>query len=139
MNTQQNDDEKFEKFLRQFRPRAPEPLLIEPLEHVGKRRMTFAVWAAAVAAMVVLAVVMFTIKHGFQEAGSPATVQNSAGGVEQITSQPPLTIASANAVLAQAPSVKAAVDQIAFKPESTRLPKGKYSALAVLSEEKIKL
>ena len=137
MNMQSNDDEKFEKFLRQFQPRAPEPLRIDQQEPARMRPFMFAAWAAAAAVSVVVIAVTFITWRGSKQAG-PQDVTRNAAGVE-LTSQQPLTISSANALLAQAPSVKAAVDQMALHPQSTQLPKGKYSALAVLSEEKIKL
>ena len=75
--------------------------------------------------------------HHLLRHASPDLARDSAP--VELTRQEPLTIASANALLAQAPSVKAAVDQIAFSSQSTQVPKGQHSALAVLSEEKIKL
>jgi hypothetical protein len=49
--------------------------------------------------------------------------------------QQPLTVGSANDLLAHAPSVEAALDRVPFHPPSTPLPRGKQSALAVLSED----
>jgi hypothetical protein len=57
---------------------------------------------------------------------------------EKPTKQP-LTMAAANALLAQSPSVEAAFDQIAFHSQSRQLPKGKQSALSVLSQGNNKL
>src|SRR5215510_5191478 len=119
MNMQPNDDEKFENFLRQFQPRAPRPL-IEPLERVRQRPLRFVGWAAAVAAMV-LVVLISTVQRGPEKTGSTVTIENSAGA-DQLTSQQSLTIAGANAALAQAPSVKAAIDQMTFQAESRPLP-----------------
>jgi hypothetical protein len=51
----------------------------------------------------------------------------------------PLTMRSANAWLATEPSFKAAVDDLAFRFQTSPLPKGKQSAIAVLSKEKIRL
>jgi hypothetical protein len=51
----------------------------------------------------------------------------------------PLTMRSANALMAKAPSLKALVDDMAFHSQSIPLPTGKRSAVAVLGEEKIKL
>ncbi|MFZ0279636.1 MAG: hypothetical protein WA254_06135 [Candidatus Sulfotelmatobacter sp.] len=45
----------------------------------------------------------------------------------------------ANAWLAAAPSFKAAVDDLAFRPQTSPLPQGKQSAVAVLSKEKTRL
>ena len=49
-----------------------------------------------------------------------------------------LTMREANALLASAPSYKAAVDSMAFHNQGS-FPKDKQSALAVLAKEKIKL
>jgi hypothetical protein len=132
-----NDDDKFESFLREFRPRRPRPLTIDGLEPGRSRRFVLRAWAGAAAAIVVAAILLFIAKHGQKQPGTPDTARNSAP--VELTSPEPLTIASANALLAQAPSVKAAVDQMAFSPQSAQVPEGKHSALAVLSEEKIKL
>jgi len=51
----------------------------------------------------------------------------------------PLTMRSANALVAKAPSFKAMVDDMAFRSQNIPLPKGKRSAVAVLGKEKIKL
>jgi hypothetical protein len=58
---------------------------------------------------------------------------------EHLVNPHPLTIRDANALLATAPSFKAAVDGMAFQSKAISLPKDKRSALAVLSEEKNKL
>ncbi len=132
-----NDDDKFESFLREFRPRRPRPLTINGLEPGRRRRFVHRAWAGAAAVIVVAAILFFIAKHGQKQPGTPDTARNSAP--VEFASPEPLTIASANALLAQAPSVKAAVDQMAFSPQSAQVPEGKHSALAVLSEEKIKL
>jgi hypothetical protein len=51
----------------------------------------------------------------------------------------PLTMRSANAWLATAPSFKAAVDDLAFRSQTSPLPQGTQSAVAVLSKEKSRL
>jgi hypothetical protein len=60
-------------------------------------------------------------------------------GTEQLVTTPPLTIRGANALLATAPTFKAAVDEMAFSSRTTPLPKDKHSALTELSKEKTKL
>jgi hypothetical protein len=126
-----DDDEKFEQFLRQFRPRAPQPLPIEKQERASKLRFVF-VGSAAVAA-VILAVALIVY---FQ----PNTADNTKDlAVKPLTDPQELTIGSANALLAQKPSLKAVVDEMAFKSQSTPPSKGMQSALAVLSKENIKL
>jgi hypothetical protein len=51
----------------------------------------------------------------------------------------PLTMRDANALLATAPSYKAALDEMAFHHQPSTVPKDKQSGLAVLAKEKIKL
>jgi len=51
----------------------------------------------------------------------------------------PLTMRSANALMAKAPSFKTMVDDMAFRSQTVPLPKGKRSAVGVLGKEKIKL
>jgi hypothetical protein len=51
----------------------------------------------------------------------------------------PLTMRDANALLATAPSYKAALDELAFHRQRSTVAKGKQSGLAVLAKEKIKL
>jgi hypothetical protein len=130
------EDERFERYLKQFRPLPPETLQIEKHERATRLPFVFAKWtavAAAAAAMLIAAVLTNQSRlkptHSPSGTGSPATV-------ERLTS---LTIGSANGLLARAPSVKAAVDQVAFRSQTTPLSKGTQSALAVLSKENIKL
>lgn len=130
------DDEQFEHYLKQFRPLDPERLPTEKYARVSRRRFVFAAWAAAAAA--VLAVVLLTTLRR----PKPAHLAHDTStlvSAEQLTSRLPLTIGTANALLAQSPSVKATLDQMAFQPQSTQIPKGKHSALAVLSKENTKL
>ena len=132
----QNDDEKFEKFLRQFQPRKPEPLPIEKQERSSRRRLVFGAWAAAAAAVLIAAVLVMRPGPGPTQSqpGSEAVANR-----EHLTNPQTLTIGSANALLAQKPSVKAVVDEMAFKSQSTQPSKGMQSVLAVLSRENIKL
>ena len=130
------EDERFERYLKQFRPLAPETLQIEKHERATRLPFVFAKWTTVAAAMLIAAVLTNQSRlkptHSPSGTGSPATV-------ELLTSSQPLTIGSANRLLARAPSVKAAVDQVAFQSQATPLSKGTQSALAVLSKENIKL
>jgi hypothetical protein len=58
--------------------------------------------------------------------------------MEEFGNPPPLTIASANALLESAPSFKAAIDNMAFQQESKPISEGRYSLLALLSKEDVK-
>jgi hypothetical protein len=68
----------------------------------------------------------------------PNTARDVAFAERHAPSEP-LTMRSANAWLATAPSFKAAVDDLAFRSQTSPLPQGKQSAVAVLSKEKIRL
>lgn len=136
-NDNNNNDAKFESFLRQFRPRRPRPLAIDILKRVRRQRFVRVAWAGAAAAIVIAAVLLVITRQGLRQPGGPEMARNDAPA--EVRSQGPLTIATANALLARASSVKAAVEQMANGRESVSIPKGKHSALAVLSEEEIKL
>ncbi len=130
------DDEQFEKYLKQFRPVTPEPLMAQEKVQVKARRpLIFAAWAA-VAAAILIAVMVSLFVH------KPAQPVQDTGkkrpGMEQFGNLQPLTIESANALLESAPSFKAAVDDMAFQPESKPIAEGKHSLLALLSKEEVK-
>lgn len=126
------DDERFELYLKQFRPLAPESLQSEKHGRATLRRLVLAAWVAAAA--IVLVATVFMMRPRGKPTQSPDGTKSS-GGVEQLTNAEPLTVSSANALLVHAPSFKAAVDLVAFQPQATRLSKGTHSALAVLSKE----
>lgn len=128
------DDEQFEEYLKQFRPVAPDALPVK--EQVRTRRpLLFVAWAAMAAAILVAAMVSVFLHWPPRR---PGEVRKSRPGVEELNNPQPLTIAKANALLAQAPSFKAAVDNMAFQSESKPISEGRYSALALLSEEETK-
>jgi hypothetical protein len=127
-------DERFESHLKQFRPLAPQPLPAASRVHTPRRWFVFAAWAATAAAVVVIAVLAFHARSG--RIAPP--VENFAIA-DQLVKPQSLTIRTANALLATAPSFKDALDQMAFPPKPVPLPADKHSALAELSKEKIKL
>jgi hypothetical protein len=127
------DDEQFEKYLKQFRPVAPEALAVKEQGRATRRPLA---WAAVAAA--ILAAVM--VSWRFYQHPSPVREPGAGGpNVEWLVNPQPLTIRSANALLAGAPSFKAAVESVAFRPQSRPLSEGRHSALAVLSKEENKL
>jgi hypothetical protein len=85
---------------------------------------------------VVLGAVTFHIRA--KNAGVAEPIGN-AGSLEHLQEGQPLTMRSANALVAKAPSFKAMVDDMAFRSQTVPLPRGKRSAVAVLGKEKIKL
>ena len=130
------DEEQFEKYLKQFRPVTPEPLTVKEQFRTRRRPLVLAAWAAVAAAILVAAILSIRL---FQR---PSTMKEAAvdsSVVKPLISPEPLTIASANALLAQAPSFKAAVESVAFRPGTEPVAEGKHSALALLSKENIRL
>lgn len=130
------DDEQFEAYLKRFRPIAPEPVPTLSVGHSSRRSPALGIWLAAVAAILVIGAVTLHIPS------SRIVVSNTASDAavaERHAPSEPLTMRSANAWLATAPSFKAAVDDLAFRSQTSPLPQGKQSAVAVLSKEKIRL
>ena len=125
-------DDRFEVYLKQFRPFAPESLPVERVSRVPRRSFALAA-GAVIAAVILIASVLASHSRTGRSHSSDAS-ENLAGG-ERLIDHQPLTIGSANDLLAHAPSVEAALDRVPFHPPSTPLPKGKQSALAVLSED----
>jgi hypothetical protein len=128
------DDERFEAYLKQFRPLVPEPLRV-----VGpslRARRAVALGAAAAVAILVLGALTLHIRTN--RARIAETAEN-VGNPERLQNSQPLTMRSANALMAKAPSFKAMVDGMSFRSQTVPLPKGKRSAVAVLGREKIKL
>ena len=126
------DDERFETYLKQFRPLVPDALAVNNREHASPRYGVLAIWGAA--AVIILGTVSFRIVHSRGSAGA-----RNPESVAVNVPMHPLTMRDANALLATAPSYKAALDKMAFPRQSSTVPKDKQSALAVLAKEKIKL
>lgn len=124
------EDEKFKRYLRGFRPVAPQPLRVRKHSLATPRTLVLAGGAAA--CLAVLALVLLFVSHRHQ---------TTQGSTNPLWSANPrlLTIGSANALLARAPSFKEAVDEVSIQPQTTPQSEGKLSALTVLSEENIKL
>ncbi len=126
-----SDDERFENYLKQFRPLSPEVLHIEKQRGARLRLPVLGVWAAA-------AVVLITVLFMMWPRSQPAHVGQGTGSFAQfepLSNRQSLTLGSANALLARAPSFKAAVDQLAHRPQTKQLAEGMQSLLTVLSKE----
>jgi hypothetical protein len=128
-------DGRFEGYLKKFRPLAIESLPIERPSRVIRRRFVLMMVGAAAAVLLVAAL----LSHSRAGRTDKQEAVASAVGAERLANTRPLTMRSANALLATAPSFEAAVDEMAFPPQTSPLPKDQHSALAVLSEERIKL
>jgi hypothetical protein len=130
------DDEQFEAYLKRFHPIAPEPVPTLSVGEPSRRSLLLGTWLAAVAAILLIGAVILHFR------GSRVVVSNTASDVafaERHAPSEPLTMRSANAWLATAPSFKAAVDDLAFRSQTSPVPQGKQSAVAELSKEKIRL
>jgi len=130
------DDEQFEAYLKRFHPIAPESVPTLSVGHSSRRSPPLGIWLAAVAATLVIGAVILHIRNDRVAVSNTVT---DAAPVERHAPSDPLTIRSANAWLAKAPSFKAAVDELAFRSQTSPLPQGKQSAVTVLSKEKIRL
>jgi len=95
-----------------------------------------ALWATGVVAVGILVGVLAVRLHNER---SRITETSSVGTSNHFTDAQPLTMRSANALMAKAPSFKALIDDMVFRPETIPMPKGKQSAVAVLGKEKLKL
>lgn len=129
------DDEQFKQYLKGFRPIAPPPLPIQRSGGASRRAVAMAALAGAAAVLVVAAVML----RSRPEPNQSSQRETRPTAVELLANSQPLTIRSANAMLAQAPSAKAAIDSVAWQSQKTPLPQGTRSALAELSKEKTKL
>jgi hypothetical protein len=130
------DDERFEAYLKQFRPLVPEPLRAVEPRPGARRKFILGAWAAAAATIVVLGAVTFHVRAKNHRVAERI---GNAGSLERLQESQPLTMRSVNALMAKAPSFKEMVDGMAFHSQTVALPNGKRSAVAVLGKEKIKL
>lgn len=123
-----DDDDQFEIYLRQFRPREPEPLpLVMRARHV-RRALALGAWAAAI----VLTAALLATKTRWTAGLS----HYSANTAPQTRDFHPLTIRAADQLLAHAPSFKAAMDELALDSEQKALPKSQ-SAFSLLNKEDV--
>ena len=127
------DDERFETYLKQFRPLVPDALPIHKREPAFSRYRVLGIWGAGVAAVVILGTIGLRIRHGQTE--RPRHPQSISVNASMQT----LTMRDANSELARASSYKAALDAMAFHGQPSTVPNDKQSAVALLAKEKIKL
>ena len=128
------DDERFERYLKQFQPLMPDGLPATTCERALPRHRIFAMWSAGAAAVIILGVIGFHV--------IPSRVSRQPGNPLPIpvnSPTQPLSMRDANSLLATAPSYKAVLNEMAFHPQHSTVPEDKQSAVAVLSKEKIKL
>lgn len=132
------EEDRFENYLKQFQPLAPEALPVGTVTRGVWRRRTLVAWAMAAAA---IAIVVFAFALKFQRRSVPSAHGNEGlARVEQPNGNlAPLTLGAANALLAQAPSYREALSPVVFRFHSQQLRGGNQSALSELRKEKTKL
>jgi hypothetical protein len=133
------DSEQFEAYLKRFHPIAPEPIPAAGMGRESQRVFSPGSWLAVAAVLVVVIVSGSVI---LRRRNNQVVVSHRTRYValaERHAPAEPFTMRSANAWLVAAPSFKAAVDGLAFRPQTGALTQGKQSAVAVLSKEKIRL
>ena len=122
--------ERFESYLKSFRPLQAEPL---PATEAIKATFSFPLrWiaAAAMCGLVLAAGIRdWDVTNGRENIPViPAT---------QAKNPAPLTVGSANALLTQADSLKAGLDEVAWRSRRAPLGPGQQSALGILGKEKL--
>ncbi|HLV95425.1 MAG TPA: hypothetical protein VKS44_09565 [Candidatus Acidoferrales bacterium] len=126
------DDDRFEMYLKEFRPLAPAPLPLDvPAKPTHSRSAVVAALLATAAAATLVLVMLH--RRGSQ---APAVNSNSNSSVADLLAiSQPLTLGAANQLLVDSPSFEAALDSVEFASSAVAIPRGRESALAVLSEE----
>jgi hypothetical protein len=127
-------DDRFEAYLKRFHPLSIATLPVERPSRTIRRGFVLVTTGAAAVILLVAAIVA----HSRAGRTDKLEAVANAVGAERLANTRPLTMRSANLLLAAAPSFEAAVEEMAFPPQTTPLPKDQHSALAVLSEERIK-
>jgi len=125
-----SEDERFESYLRNFRPLPPSP---PPRRRARGNVRRFVISVSAAAGILIAALV------GFHFRAKPRYPSRTSEDVQTANSIPlaePLTAGGANAALFRNSSVKAALDELAFSLRSNPLSAGQVSALELLGEEK---
>jgi hypothetical protein len=126
-------DERFEAYLKQFRPLTPEPLPTFGSRHRAQGRFILSAVAAVAIFVAAAALHIHTLRVRVAETTSfPASP-------DRLGDDQPLTMRSANALMMRASSFKALVDDMAFRSQTIPLPRGKLSIVAVLGKERTKL
>ena len=133
------DDQQFEARLKEFRPLAAEPLPVERSIPARRGKFVLVACAAAIVLAVVAAVIARQRTNQFTTIQRKVQVVDVKVKVVDVVEAHPLTIRSANELLASAPSVKSALDELALRSRPKQLPRGTQSALAVLGKEDFKL
>lgn len=123
-----SEDERFESYLRTFRPLPPST---PPRRRARENVRRLLIPAAAVILIAALLGFHFRAWHRH-----PSTTSLEVQKAYSVPMAGPLTTRGANADLFRNSSVKAALDQMAFPVRSNQLSAGQVSALELLGQEK---
>ena len=126
------NDEQFEIYLKRFHPIAPKPMQTPRVAMTLFRWFAPAAWTTALAVVLIMAIIIWRTRS------SRVVIRDEVHGVTSVDQRAllePLTMRTANAWLATAPSLKVAVNDLAFHSGINPIPEGEQSALAVLSRE----
>lgn len=124
------DDNSFETYLKQFRPRAPEALPAATRVRTTRRALALGAWAAAILLIIALLAANWTSNR------SRSSTNTGDWSAPETIGLQPLTIRTANELLARAPSLKAAMNGLVLASEEKTVPKSQ-SAFEALSKENI--
>jgi hypothetical protein len=124
-------DEKFEKYLKLFRPSPPDQLQLDRHRFAPVARQ-MATWGTVAAVIIIF--VFLALYSRVLSSRRPDEAALREGEASHFESPQSLTIQSANELLARAPSFKAAVDAMGFPSPAVSLP-DKRSAVGILSKE----
>lgn len=122
------EDDRFESYLRNFRPLPPSP---RPRRRARGDVRRFVISLSAAAGILIAALLGFHFRARHRQ------LSRTSEAVLKANSMPiagPLTTEGANAALLRNSSVKAALDQMAFSLRSNPPSGGQVSALELLGE-----
>jgi len=124
------EDDRLEAYLKTF-----QPLRAEPLPEVPARGAKFTFPFAWAAAAVLAGLMLLAGVHDWKvrNGEAPSGIAVAPGNIER----GPLTMSQINSLLAKADSLKAGLDEVAWKNRKVQLRPGQQSALAVLGKEKL--
>jgi hypothetical protein len=129
------DDDQFEIYLKEFRPVAAAPF---PLGARAKSTPRGGFLVSLVAAAAAAVILVFALLQQHRNGNIPPGATRPLQVTEQSFPSQPLTLGAANELLVNSPSLEGVLDSLESGSGAAAIPKGKQSALAVLSQEEAK-
>ena len=128
-----SNDSEFETFLKSYKPVAPIALPKERSK--GYRSFRALLILGTIAAGIVILATGIVASHSRARHRGVEHPTPEAASAGERPSSPPLTVGSANGWLGAAPSIEAALDDLAFRSKNTPGSANNKSAIAVLRQE----